>query len=226
MLVALTRERGRNDALARLVASRAETVEVPLTRTEYRDVAQVAADALALDGAPFRALVVTSSRALAYLDAVSPVLDAAAAIYSVGPATSAGLGAAGRAVRYQSSGTALDLAPHLEEESVLILGARGGREELRDVLVAQGRRCELLGCYETLEVDLDEEDRALLGRCVAVFIGAPSAWRAAREWLREDVWVIVPGTTTAEAVRADGRRAVVGWGDDFDAAWAHVVGEI
>jgi len=44
----------------------------------------------------------------------------------------------------------------------------------------------------------------------------------ARTLVPQNAWVLVPGATTLEFVRADHERVLLGWGEQFDAAWEHV----
>ena len=220
MLVALTRERGRNDTLRSLIAGRAEVVEVPLTATDFRSLLDVEADIRATaKWGEFRSLVVTSTRCERYVAPAGAALAHDARVYSVGPATSDVLRRAGWAVTHESPDSALDLADVLAEGPVLILGAVEGREELWSVLRERGRDPYRIGCYRTRGVTLDPPDRATIGRADVVFIGAPSAWRIARDLVGARAWVVVPGATTRDAVAGDHPRVLVGWGADFEAAW-------
>jgi uroporphyrinogen-III synthase len=144
----------------------------------------------------------------------------------VGAATSRALHDVGVDVAHEAAATALDLADVIAEGPVLVLGACAGRDELRAALAARAVRCDVVGCYDTRALELEESARGELARCDVVFIGAPSAWRVARAHVRADAWVLVPGPTTAEVVRAhhDRDRVLVGWGADFDAAWSRVSG--
>ena len=223
MLVALTRERGRNEDLRGWVGTRAEVVEIPLTTTAFRDPGEVEAEVRASGAVgAFRTLVVTSARAERYLRAAARALGPDPVIASVGRATTRVLDGAGLRVTHESSGGALDLIASVTEGPVLVLAAAGGREELTDALRSRDVACVVVECYATTGVELDHGDRAALGRADVVFIGAPSAWRVAREAVRADAWVLVPGATTLAAVRASHERCVVGWGPAFAGAWERV----
>ncbi|HEY5302605.1 MAG TPA: uroporphyrinogen-III synthase [Acidimicrobiales bacterium] len=223
MLVALTRERGHNAGLLRLVADRATVVEIPLTTTRFRPLEDVSKEIhSSVHFGSFLSLVASSSRVARYLDVARDSMATGFHVFSTGVATSAVLAEHALVVTHQSSDSALQLADVISEGPVLLLGAVNGRDELPDELV----RCHLdpvvIECYETIPADLDDESVDLLRRADVVFIGAPSAWRTAQHLVSADAWVLVPGTTTLDAVRATHERVLVGWGRAFEAAWAHV----
>ncbi len=210
MLVVVTRESGRNDAL-RDWLSPATILEVPLTTTTYRPLEEVEADlARAGERGPFSVLVVTSARSRDYLVAARRVCARDAEVWTVGPATSDAVIDAGLTVSGEAA-SALGVARRLDHGPVLALGAREMRGELASELASRAIRVETVDCYETVPRELDEAARASLGSADAVVIGAPSAWRVARSLVRPDTWVIVPGETTAAAVRADHDRVLIGW---------------
>ena len=220
MLVALTRESGRNEELAHWVRDLADVVEVPLTTTRFRQRDEVREELRQSPHfATYRSLVVTSSRSQAYLDLAREALSRDAGVYSVGPATTRAVQHAGFSVAVESVSGAAPLASSIEAGPVLILTAVAGRDELATLLRARGRDVTVIETYETVDVVLDVTSRERLGDADVVFIGAPSAWRAAREFVRRDAWVLVPGATTREAVRADHERVILGWGEDFTSAW-------
>jgi uroporphyrinogen-III synthase len=222
MLVALTRERGRNDELRRLVGSLADVVELPLTTTHLRPPSEVVREASALGRGKYQSVVVTSTRSVGYLENLRAVLDTSVEVFSVGATTSSALEARGFRVRAQSTSGAADLARFITRDPVLILAAEGGRRELELALARAGQRCDTLVCYETRGRELSAEEARRLERCDVVFIGAPSAWRVARPHVTPSAWVLVPGTTTADEVRVDHDRVLVGWSHDFPAAWEHL----
>ena len=210
MLVVVTRESGRNDTLrAWLPAS--TVIEVPLTSTVFRAMAEVEDD-LARAGAhgPFAVLAVTSARSRDFLRAAMRVCARDAEVWTVGPTTSAAVVDAGLAVTGEAP-SALALAERIAHGPVLVLGARAKRDELPAELSARGIDVQQVACYETVPVELDEAARATLARADAIVIGAPSAWRVARDAVAPDTWVVVPGETTAAAVRAEHERVLVGW---------------
>lgn len=224
VLVALTREIGRNEELRRWVGSRAQVREIPLTSTHYRSRDNVAEEvAHASSSGGFRSLVVTSARVDRYVDVVTAALLPGALVYSVGAATTAMLRSHGLEVAYESPGTSLDLAPHVARGPVLVLGAVNGRDDVTRSLQSRALEYHLVECYETVPTVLDENAKADLGRADAVFIGAPSTWRAARELIASDAWVLVPGSTTLDEVRTTHDRVVLGWGPDFESAWRRVL---
>lgn len=224
VLVALTRESGRNEPLRRWVDSRARVVEVPLTFTRYRSVDDVANDVrTSRHFGQFHALVATSSRVEPYVDIAAESLIAGSMSYSVGARTTAMLENHGLSVSYQSTGTSVEVAPRIEQGPVLILGAVNGRHELVDLLRSRHLESHFVRCYETRPVVLDEEAVGTLRNANVVFIGAPSAWRVAREVIARDAWVLVPGRTTLNVVRSTHQRSLVGWGGDFERAWRVVI---
>lgn len=211
MLVVVTREAGRNDSPREWLTPAATILEVPLTTTSYRPVADVARDLgrVAVAG-PFAVLAVTSARSRDYLEVAWRACAPDAEVWTVGPATSAAVAAAGLAVTGEAP-SARALAERVTRGPVLVLGARAMRDELPAELTVRGIDARVVACYETVPVELDEAARTELARADAILIGAPSAWRVARDAVRPATWVVVPGETTAAAVRADHPRVLVGW---------------
>jgi uroporphyrinogen-III synthase len=95
---------------------------------------------------------------------------------------------------------------------VLLVGAKSMRKELVVALRAKGLDVDTLACYETLPVTLDPGDTALLRDGDVIFIGAPSAWTVASAYVPSRAWVIVPGASTAAAVRVEHPNVIEGWG--------------
>ncbi len=62
---------------------------------------------------------------------------------------------------------------------------------------------------------LDPAEIESLRDADVVFIGAPSAWAVAREFVRTAAWVVVPGASTGAVVRDDHPRVLEGWGPDL-----------
>ena len=211
MLVVVTREAGRNDALRDWLTATATILEVPLTATAYRPLPEVEADLARVgDHGPFAVLVVTSARSRHYLEAARRVCASAVEVWTVGAATSGAVTDAGFAVAGEAR-SALEVARRLDHGPVLALGAREMRGELASELAARAIRVETVACYETVPLEPDEAARASIAVADAVVIGAPSAWRVARTLVTPATWVVVPGETTAAAVRADHDRVLVGW---------------
>lgn len=210
MIVAVTREAGRNGDLIEWVGEAADVVELPLTRTEYRDVDEVAAEVAT--GGPYGALVVTSSRAARYLAAALGALAPGGRVYAVGPATAAALRAAGASVDAVGEGGGASLAGVVEGSPVLMVGARESLEELPAALIARGAVVTRVAAYDTVAVAVDDGTAWALARADAVVVAAPSAWSVARAYVGSAAWVLVPGETTAAAVRRDHARVVVAWG--------------
>jgi hypothetical protein len=72
-----------------------------------------------------------------------------------------------------------------------------------------------VACYETVPLALDAIDIAKVRAAHVLFIGAPSAWTVAREFVSTSAWVVVPGATTAGFVHHDHARVIEGWGPDL-----------
>lgn len=224
VLVALTRERGHNEELRQLIGDQALVLELPLTTTHFRPVCEVDDEIRSLRHfGEFRSLIVTSARCECYVALAKDALFEANEVFSVGPATTAVLERCGLRVSHESSSTALDLAEVITEGPVLLLAAAGGRVELSEALARRLLHPRLVECYSTVDVSLDDHEKEHLRNADVVFIGAPSAWRSARELVPAKAWVLVPGSTTFDAVREDHERVLVGWGDDFTSAWPTVV---
>ena len=213
MLVVVTREIGRNLGLRRWLPDDATIVEAPLTETRYRPPEDVNADLARASGSGrFAALVVTSARAIGYVRAALTVCSREVLVWSVGPVTTRSLAELGVAVAGEAP-SASALAARIEYGPVLQLGARVTRHELRDQLTQRGIASCSVACYETVGLAPSREVRSLLARADVVVIGAPSAWTVARDVVARDAWVVVPGATTRDVVRADHDRVLVGWNE-------------
>lgn len=212
MNIVLTRETGHNETLRTLVPLDADVVEVPLTSTRYFSVEHVESE---LHSSPefgkFATLVVTSPRAREYLGAAAEALAPSAQVFSVGRATTRALVSEGMTVTGESSGSALQLSDVIERGPVLLLGAGVMRDELPEALHKRGLRIDRVACYETVPVELDDVAKARLREADAIFVGAPSAWRVAQEFIDPLTWVIVPGLTTGAEVRSTHERVIEGW---------------
>jgi uroporphyrinogen-III synthase len=211
--VVLTREAGRNAALEAWLPDGASFVEVPLTRTSYFEH-QLVSDALASSGTrgPFQSLVVTSERSHSYarlaLDFSVDDVD----VFSVGPATSYALALEGVHVHHEGDGGSLTLAPHIMRDPVVVLGAKEMRHDLVERLRERGLDVSIVHCYETLALAPTSAEQALLRDADVVFIGAPSAWAVAREYVDASAWIVVPGATTGAVVASEHERVLEGWG--------------
>jgi uroporphyrinogen-III synthase len=216
--VVLTREAGVNEDLRGWLTPLGEVTEVPLTATRYRASDEVEAD-LSASGVASRArtLVVTSARAARYARALTTAMAPGVAVLAVGRATAAALGDAGVSVTTIGVSGALALADQVAEGPVVVLGAVGGRPELAHELHARGLEVVTVACYETVGVEPDAAGAEALRRADVVVVGAPSAWRVAREHVGPDAWVVVPGETTAIEVAREHGRVVTGWGPDLAA---------
>ena len=211
MRVVLTRETGRNDQLRAWLHDSFDVDEIPLTRTETFDD-DVAAAIESFHVHDFRYLVATSARAADATARAAARIEAP--VLSVGPVTSAALAARDVDVAGEAT-SAFEVAGLIEAGPVLSLGARETRPELARALGERGVTLTHLACYATVPVELTPEQASRLAVADVVFIGAPSAWAVAAPFVREATWVVVPGETTGEVVRAAHARVHVGWGPDL-----------
>jgi uroporphyrinogen-III synthase len=207
--VVVTREAGHNEVLKSWLPDDATVREVPLTMTRYLDDDSVRSALTSSEYfGRYRALVVTSARSAAFRELAMTALDPNARVFAVGTASASDGDVVGE-------GGAAELAPKIDEGPVLFLGARSMREELPALLRAKGLEVTSVACYETLPVALSSEDEAALARADVVFIGAPSAWLVGAPFVPETAWVVVPGATTAAAVRQSHDRVLEGWGPEL-----------
>jgi uroporphyrinogen-III synthase len=190
--------------------------EVPLTTTTYFDIDDVrsALGAPTAHG-PYRSLVVTSERSARYVDIALHASTPDVELFVVGPSTSRALVAQGIHVDVQGEGSAETLAPHVSRGPVLLLGAVSTRTELPSALRANGFDVDEVACYETVALRLNPSDEATLGQADVLFIGAPSAWSVARDFVMKDAWVVVPGASTAASVRSDHAQVIEGWAPEL-----------
>jgi uroporphyrinogen-III synthase len=211
--IVVTREDGKNDTLMAWLPTGVMVDEVPLTTTLYFDPDDVRA-ALASSPASgtFRSLVVTSERGAHYVEIARHASTSDVEVFGVGATTSSALTTRGIRVHAQGDGSADALAPYISRGPVLLLGAQSMREELITALREKGLEVETVACYETVGLALDPSDAATLRNADVIFIGAPSAWTVAREYVKSDAWVVVPGATTGATVRFDHARVIEGWG--------------
>ncbi|HXC19645.1 MAG TPA: uroporphyrinogen-III synthase [Acidimicrobiales bacterium] len=214
--VVVTREVGKNESLTSWLPPESTVVEVPLTTTRYFDLDAVRA---ALDSSPsngrFRSLVVTSERSADYLATALRASATDVEVFSVGPTTTTAFITRNLDVHAQAEGPSVSLAPRITRGPVLLLGAASMREELGAALREKGLAVELISCYETVGRKLDPAEIESLRDADVVFIGAPSAWAVAREFVRTAAWVVVPGASTGAVVRDDHPRVLEGWGPDL-----------
>ncbi|MGC2485098.1 MAG: uroporphyrinogen-III synthase [Acidimicrobiales bacterium] len=211
MRVVVTRERGHNAELISWLPDNTMVSEVPLTTTRYFDSNEVR-DALSASSryGQFRALVVTSARSALYVALAREALAPGARVLTVGTATARALE---EEVDVDVTGDAgaEELAEEISAGPVLVLGAASMREGLRDGLVARGVEVEHLACYETVRAELTPGEELDLREADVAFIGAPSAWRVAAEYVDPACWVVVPGASTASVVAAHHVRVIEGW---------------
>lgn len=216
MRVVVTREKGYNDRLVSWLPEGAEVIDVPLTTTRYRDDVEVqSALRASVHYGAFRTLVVTSARSALYVALAREGLAPGGSVVSVGPATARSLESEDMVVDVIGRGRALDLDSSITDGPVLILGAASMRDELKAALTHRSLAVEALTCYETVPTTLTCDDESHLRDADVVFVGAPSAWLVAKEFIGVRTWVVVPGATTAAAVRRDHQRVIEGWGHEL-----------
>ena len=186
--------------------------EVPLTRTEYRRLGDVKGQ-LEASGhyGTFASLVVTSTRSGDYVETAMQSLKRGAAVFSVGRATTRLLLGRGITVTGEAASTSKDLADFIRRGPVLVLGAALMRSELPDALRERELEVVHVTCYETVPVELSDFAKEAILSADVVFIGAPSAWLVARDFVAASAWVVVPGTTTGDVVRSDHEQVLEGW---------------
>jgi uroporphyrinogen-III synthase len=160
-------------------------------------------------------LVVTSARSREYIAIALAALADGGRVFSVGPATARMLDAEGVAVAGVAASRAEDLAALIDVGPVLHVGARDARPELRAALEAKGVAVVPVVAYETVAVSVDDDVAWLLARADVVVIGAPSSWSVARTYVSSSSWVVVPGPTTAAAVKRDHARVIEVWGPEL-----------
>lgn len=213
MRVVVTREAGLNDEVRRWLPDGVEVLDLPLTTTVYADEEEVRASLAALaEYGSFQSLVVTSARGARFAALSLESLAPGAKLLCVGVATASALGAVGAPVDVVGAEGAARLAPSIGPGPVLLLGATTAREELPTILRERGEVVRSIGCYTTVPLALSDDDRARLHAADVVVIGAPSAWRVARDDVNVATLVVVPGATTAQEVRRDHDRVLVAWG--------------
>lgn len=216
MKVVVTREAGWNGVIREWLPAGTIVEEVPLTTTTYVEPEDVRAAIENFDAVErFRTLVVTSERSARYVDIALSTSASDVEVCCVGTATAESLRARGVRVDVAGEGTAQDLVRHISSGPVLVLGAKVQRGELKSSLLAKGLEVLPVACYETIPLTLDKDDVSKVRAADVVFIGAPSAWGVAREFVNPDTWVVVPGATTAGIVREGHSRVIEGWGPDL-----------
>jgi uroporphyrinogen-III synthase len=187
--------------------------EVPLTSTRFYgsdEVMSVLRESHYFG--QFRYLVVTSARSALYASLAKEAMGLHGAVLVVGTATAHALEEESVDVGLIGEGGAEELAASISEGPVLLLGAASMRDELAQTLLARGLVVETLACYETLPADLSQADQAALASADVVFIGAPSAWLVAEDFVVAGTLVVVPGSTTASVVQRSHTRVFEGWG--------------
>jgi uroporphyrinogen-III synthase len=216
MNVVLTREAGWNGVIRGWLPPGMIVEEVPLTTTTYVEPEDVRAAIENFDAVEtFRTIVVTSERSARYVDIALAASATDVEVCCVGTASAEALRVRGVTVDVTGEGTAEDLARQISHGPVLLLGAKAQQGELRSSLLAKGLEMLPVACYETIPLNLDKTDVTKVRAARVLFIGAPSAWRVARDFVNPDTWVVVPGATTAAAVVRDHARVIEGWGPEL-----------
>lgn len=212
--VVLTREATMNDALHVYLPEHVNVVEVPATRTNFRDLDTFsdALRAVLVDAVPTW-LVLTSARAAPYAARAVTLLSDEVLVACVGAATASAVRDAGVRVDLEGSGGAGELA-ELLDGVVLVVGAFEPLGELESRLDDRAIKHVSVPCYETVARELSASEQLALASAHVIFVGAPSAWRVVEPWLVESALVVVPGATTAAQV--DARFEVMeGWNDEL-----------
>lgn len=207
--VVLTREPPRNDALREALSPTATVVEVPATFTELFTDSDVlkAFDELQVQPAT---VVVTSARSAHALAAVLTSVTSSPHIVAIGPATTRALEHAGiHGVVMSPEATASALGTMALEAPVLSIGAAEPRPELALALAAQGLGVHHLAAYRTVARSLSDDERQWVHEADVIVVAAPSAWRVLESSVRPETLVLVPGETTASAVRAAHENVIV-----------------
>ncbi len=213
MKVVVTRERGHNDTLIAWLPDGAVVREVPLTATRFfesDEVMSVLRESHFFG--QFRYLVVTSARSALYASLARQALALNGTVLVVGTATAHALEEESVEVGVIGDSGAAELAPSIDAGPVLLLGAATMRDELATELLNRGIAVETLACYETVPADLSGADEATLRDADVIFIGAPSAWLVAEDFVSDGALVVVPGATTAAVVQRHHPRVLEGWG--------------
>jgi len=214
--VVLTREEGRNASLRDYLPSGVHVVEVPATRTEFRDLGAFEEALRGVTSATGPSwLVVTSARSARYARRTLEVLGVDARVASVGAVTTGELEGLGVAVALRGDAGAAALAPSLSG-TVITIGALENRGELEEILVERGVTVHHVACYETRACALSARERRTLADADVVFVGAPSSWRVVGAFVSERALLVVPGATTAEHVGAR-HEVMVGWDESLPA---------
>ncbi|KAJ8604777.1 hypothetical protein CTAYLR_001027 [Chrysophaeum taylorii] len=193
VVVALTREAGKNDGLRReLEADGLRTVEVPCV-AQTRDAAMEAALDAALSSS-WSWVVVTSPEAAKTLgDALDRSGCAAPRVATVGEATTSALPGDVFSAFSPSKATAATLGaelPGVPGDRVLYPASKLAAKTLEAALGARGFSVDRVDAYSTVPAEWTEIDRRRAREAHVVAFGSPSA---------VDVWVARLGTTPRAA---------------------------
>ncbi len=212
MRIVLTRESGHNGRLRSLTPTSATVYEVPLTTTKYRSLTLVQRELQSSSYyRAFNGLVVTSARSGDYVETALRACRRDVPVYSVGRETTRMLKSHDVGVTAEALSGSGELATLIYRGPVLVIGAVLMHDELSVTLRERGLSVTHVACYETLGVEVGDRESDILRLADVVFIGAPSAWRSAKDFVSPKAWVVVPGTTTGDAVRVDHQRVIEGW---------------
>lgn len=213
MKIVLTREAGKNNEARAWFPSDAIVDEVPLTTTNYFAIDEVTRQLEATpDYGSYAVLVVSSRRTADYVHAALGAVAEDANLLTVGTATTHSLRDRGIEVAAEATESALELGGVITKGPVLFVGAKQMREELSDELLSRQISVAKVACYETLPVELSVEQIGTLSNADVILIGAPTAWSVARDFVKRNTWVVVPGSTTKSIVAQNHARVIEGWG--------------
>jgi uroporphyrinogen-III synthase len=213
MNIVLTREAGKNDEARSWFPSDATVEEVPLTTTNYFSIDDVTKQLQATpDFGLYAVLVVSSRRTADYVHAALGAVAQGADLLTVGTATTHSLRDRGIEVSAEATDSAIELDGVITKGPVLFVGAKQMREELSDELQRRKIAVTKVACYETLPVELSVQQIGTLSNADVILIGAPTAWSVARDFVKRNAWVVVPGATTKSIVAQNHARVIEGWG--------------
>jgi len=209
--VVLTREAGMNDSLRWLLPPESQVVEVPLTHTKYLGDESILEQVQSVVG--MKTVAITSARSVRALS--GPLRDFShLPIYCVGEATAKSLRESGIEPAWVGTNGAAELANEIPSGPVLFVGAKENREELAEALARRTIELHSVSSYETLPVELTEGEIVEIGSADVLFIGAPSAWSVAEQFVGEKTVIVAKGETTAQVVKVSHPETIVGWGSE------------
>jgi uroporphyrinogen-III synthase len=216
-LVVLTREAGLNGELRSHVPLGMVVQEIPLTVTTLFAREEVRGSiAKSPEAGTFATIVLTSARATPYVDVAFDYAVTSPELGAVGAVTKKSLEDLGYVVTLTPAvASAKALGEMVTAGPVLFIGAKEPRPELEASVREKGLSFFSAACYETTARLLSATEKATLQEADVILIGAPSAWRVAKECISARTWVLVPGEGTADEIRPDHERVSVAWGSEL-----------